>query len=373
MSGALRRLCIVNPFHEGGGAEYQIKCLLEVLVPLQRYEIYYLARHAREGEATQGYRLVRIGSTDRAPRLGYLMDALPLYRALREISPDVIYQRVACGYTGICAYYAKRHGIPMIWHVAHDSDVTPAAFSEGRNPLRPYLEKRAVEYAVRRAARIVVQKAEQRELLRKNYGRDADLIVPNFHPQPRQAIDKTGPLLVVWVANLKRWKQPEIFVRTAKALQGVGAARFVMAGAADSGSGNQEWSAQLMREIRATPNLEYLGQQSHEEINALLARAHVFVNTSVHEGFPNTFIQAWMRAVPVVSLSVDPDGVLGERKVGIHAGTEARLVESVRMLLTDPTLRLEYGENARRHAAAFHSVHNAASLVQLIQSCAAAA
>ena len=32
------------------------------------------------------------------------------------------------------------------------------------------------------------------------------------------------------------------------------------------------------------------------------------VNTSDYEGFSNTFIQAWMRRVPIASLHVDPDG-----------------------------------------------------------------
>jgi glycosyltransferase involved in cell wall biosynthesis len=363
----------VNPFLTGGGAEYQIACLIDALIPLLQYDIYYLARHVPEDCSTAGYRVIRIGTGDRAPRLGYLMDAVPLYRALREIAPDVIYQRVAGGYTGICAYYAKRHHIPLVWHVAHDSDVMPQTLSEGRNPLRPYLEKRSIEYAIPRASCIVVQKVEQQELLRRNYGRDAALVVPNFHPAPTQTLDKSGPPLVVWVANLKRWKQPEIFVRMAKALRDLDSVRFMMAGAADAGSGNQDWNAELMRSIRTTGNLEYLGQQSHEQINELLARAHILVNTSVHEGFPNTFIQAWMREVPVVSLQVDPDGVLACEAVGIRADSEAQLAEAVRLLITAPRQRREYGERAREYAMKVHSMRNAMSLAQLLQSCTAAA
>lgn len=370
MTGARQRLCIVNPFLDGGGAEYQIQCLIEALVPLQRYDVFYLARHVRQGVATPGYDVVRIGSGEHAPRLGYLMDAVPLYRALRSLAPDVIYQRVAGGYTAICAYYAKRNRVPLIWHVAHDSDVTPQALAEGRNPLRPFLEKRAIEYAIPRVDRIVVQKAEQEQLLRRNYGRDADLIVPNFHPDPTEPIDKSGALQVVWIANLKRWKQPEVFVRLANALRGLTSVRFLMVGAPAAGSGDRAWSDGLMRSIAETPNLEYLGPRSHDEVNALLALSHVFVNTSLHEGFPNTFIQSWMREVPVVSLHVDPDGVLGRESVGIHAESEEQLVQAVRRLLTDHVARRECGGRAREYALARHSVKNATPLVQLIQSSA---
>ena len=58
-------------------------------------------------------------------------------------------------------------------------------------------------------------------------------------------------------------------------------------------------------------------------MNRLLARSHIFVNTSTHEGFPNTFIQSWLREVVVVSLQVDPDQVLERQQVGIAAGSEA--------------------------------------------------
>lgn len=368
MSGTLQRLCIVNPFLEGGGAEYQIQCLIAALLPLHRYEIFYLARHVRADASTEGFRVVRIGSGDRPPRFGYVMDAVPLYSVLRGIKPDVIYQRVAGGYTGICAYYARRNDVPLIWHVAHDSDVTPQPLAEGRNPVRAFLEKKAVEYAIRRADRIVVQKGEQQNLLRRNYGRYADLIVPNFHPQPTEAIDKSGPLQVVWVANLKRWKQPEVFVRLANTLRDLKSVKFVMVGAAAAGSGDRAWGDELMRSIAQTPNLEYMGERSHDEVNALLARAHLFVNTSVHEGFPNTFIQSWMREVPVISLNVNPDGVLGRESVGIHAESELQLIQSTRLLLTKPALRQEYGQRAREHAESRHSVRNATALLQLIQS-----
>jgi len=126
------------------------------------------------------------------------------------------------------------------------------------------------------------------------------------------------------------------------------------------------WQDALTRSIDATPNLQYLGRRSHEEVNALLDRAHVFVNTSTHEGFPNTFIQAWMRDVAVVSLGVDPDAVLARKRVGIAAQSEAELADAVRRLLDQPDLRAGYARRGREHAAANHSLGNAKQLVDLI-------
>jgi glycosyltransferase involved in cell wall biosynthesis len=371
MSGRPTRLCIVTPHHaraSAGGSEYQIKCLIDALISQQRYEIYYLARSIDASHRPVGYQIVRIGTRDEAPRFGYTMDAVPLYRALRALRPQVVYQRVACGYSGISAWYARRSGARMIWHVAHDTDVMLQRLDPGRNLVRRFLETTSIEYAIRNADHIVTQTEYQAQLLKQNHKRVADGVVRNFQPEPIEELDKSGTPMVLWVANFKRWKQPELFVALANDLRDLGSVRFVMAGAAASGSGSVDWNASVMRQISAAPNIDYLGPLSQTEINRLFARAHVFVNTSTSEGFPNTFIQAWMREVPVVSLNVDPDHVLSSEGMGILAKSTAALAQTVRGLITDPVRRAEYAVRARRYAMREHSLANVELLTRLIDS-----
>jgi glycosyltransferase involved in cell wall biosynthesis len=292
------------------------------------------------------------------------MEARALYRTLREIDPCVIYQRVACGYTGICASYARRRAVPLVWHISHDAELSPGPLDPGRNVLRSRLERWSVDYGIRHADRIVAQTQHQAQLLRSNYGKEAAAVIPNFHPLPPETIDKQGPLTVIWIANLKPWKQPAVFVRLANRLRGADV-RFVMIGASAKAGSNDSWQQPLLRDIGAAPNLSYLGAKSQEEVNALLAGAHIFVNTSLHEGFPNTFIQAWLRDVAVVSLHVDPDDVLQARGAGILARTEEGLAEAVRKLL-DPRARMELVRRGREHALERHSMRNAEELIGLL-------
>ena len=363
------RLCIVNPFQHGGGAEFQISLLIAALRQADRFDVYYLARHVDPNIRPDGYTVVRIGRNDKVPWLGYVTDLVPLYRALRAIKPQVIYQRVAGGYTGICALYARRQRARMIWHVAHNTDVMPQTLDAGRNVLRRRLEKWSVEYAIRRADRIVVQTRDQAELLANNYGRRADAVIANFHPEPAQQLDKSGPPTVVWIANFKNWKRPDVFVRLAQALSDLRGVQFLMLG--EGLPQSDQGYEPLMQSIAATPNLTFLGRRTQEEVDQYLARASIFVNTSMHEGFPNTFVQAWLRDAAVVSLSVNPDRVLDSDNVGVHAGTEEGLARAVRKLLTDPEARAGYVQRARAHAKSKHSVTNAARLTELIDACAA--
>src|SRR5450631_2702767 len=114
------RICIVTPALHGGGAEYQVALLIEALRRHSRHEIFFLAHQTGGAAAPEGVSVVRIGKGEGAPRFGYLTHLFPLCGALRRIAPHVIYQRVACGYTGICAWYACRSGARLIWHVAHE-------------------------------------------------------------------------------------------------------------------------------------------------------------------------------------------------------------------------------------------------------------
>ena len=167
------KLCIVNPFEHGGGAELQISLLIDALAEAGQYEIHYLTHFVDARETIRNYQITRIGGGGPIPRLGYIMDARSLYRTLSAIDPSVIYQRVACAYTGVCAFYARRRNVPLIWHVAHDTDVTPQIIDPARNILRLRLEKWAVAYGARNTRHIVVQSRHQADLLKTNYARTA--------------------------------------------------------------------------------------------------------------------------------------------------------------------------------------------------------
>ena len=115
------------------------------------------------------------------------------------------------------------------------------------------------------------------------------------------------------------------------------------------------------------PNLRHLGSQPNGAVNELLARSHLLVNTSEYEGFSNTFIQAWLRNVVVVSLTVNPDSVFDDDRYGVCArGSYDELVRAVTRLSEDPSLRERIAARARVLAEESFSDVNIDQLVRVL-------
>jgi glycosyltransferase involved in cell wall biosynthesis len=361
----LKRLCIVAPGHWShvmGGAQYQTLLLVQALAATGRFEVSYIAKFAKPDFRAGDHRLVKIDNNWNRTR-SHALDGLQVLRALREVRPDVIYHRGSTAYSGVAAYYARRAGIRSVWHIASTVDVEPFQPSWSRDlPLR-YLDRKVFEYCLRHPGSVIAQTRDQARSLRENFGREADVVIYNFHPLPERPSVKVEPAEVLWVGNLKPLKQPEHFIRAAAELRDRTNARFIMVGAMQ---GSGRWQRRILSAIRDVPNLTYRGGLPQEEVNRLLDGAAILVNTSIYEGFSNTFVQAWMRRVPVVSLNVNPDDLLSDGSLGAVSGDPRRLAADILRLLTDVPLRESIGERAYRHALDNHSLNNIQRLVSVL-------
>jgi glycosyltransferase involved in cell wall biosynthesis len=352
-----------------GGAQYQAKCIIEELIKTQRYEIFYLARHYDPDYASNGYTLVRYhypGSEIRGSHR-HIIEWSLLPKLLEKIEPDVIYQRVGCSQTGIAAHYALKHRCKMVWHIASESDLGPYRFSPSRLFIYRMVDRFLLNYGIKNATNVIAQTNEQQRLLKVHFKRTASAVIPNLHPYPTEKIKKTKPVKIVWVANLKNVKQPEIFIRLANSFQDLPHTQFIMIGAIQGNERKQKGYLDMMNK---TPSLKYLGQISQETVNAILAESHILVNTSIptHEGMSNTFIQAWLRRTPVVSLNANPDYLLEKKRIGLFSGGSfEQLKKDVRKLVLDDGLREKIGINAQTFANDYYSTKNIEKIISVIE------
>jgi glycosyltransferase involved in cell wall biosynthesis len=349
-----------------GGAEFQAKLFIENLIQSEGIQVYYLARRFDPRLRPKGYRIIQISAGNGIRRYGFFLDSFRLLKLLRKINPHYIYQRVGCGYTGIAAYYARRNDCKMVWHISSDSDVLPLQrIPLGRINL--YIEKKFLEYGVRYSDDIIAQTRSQAEYLKVNYGKSPTEIIPNFHPLPREQINKVNPIKILWISNFKPLKQPEYFIRLARDLGDSHAGILCLMIGAPS-IWHTRWQRSLQKEIDKIDYLEYLGAQSIEEVNTHLAQSHILVNTSRYEGLSNTFIQAWMRRVPVVSLFADPERLLSESFLGFVCGSYDGMLENVIELINNPTLREKIGGAAQAFAFEKYSEKNLTRLIEIVRT-----
>lgn len=364
MKEGKKRICIVTPCHWSGsfgGSEQQISLLLEALTASEKYDITYLAREADPQFKPSGYKIEKIKFRRSTMRVGNMLDAVPLLRKLSQIRPDVIYQRVGGAYTGVSAYYAKKNRCRMVWHIACDTNVQPLSMQtiKSSNVFSRYLEKKVLEYGLENCSSIIAQTAQQAEMLFRYYGKTSK-VIPNFQPVPPVPDKSEWPIKVIWVANLKVKKRPEVFLQLARDFKAYKDVQFLMIGRASGDA----WCRELIASVNDIETLKYLGEKTQDEVNNLLSDSHIFVNTSMYEGFPNTFIQAWMRQVPVVSLDVDPDRIFETNNIGYCAGSYENLRDKLGQLIRDRNLRATMGVSAREHAIKKHSGANIQSIIQ---------
>lgn len=348
------------PFYQGG-AEYQAFLLAEYLS--ENHQIFFVFRdhwHKSNGEKIEygnfvlyPIRPIKIKGVNKP----YIFESYQLYQLIKKISPDIIYVRGANAYLGVAASYAIQHNCKLVWHIASDGDVKPLKIHHIKFVPFDFFDYCAVQYGMNRANYIIAQTRHQGNLFYKLCNRACDAVIGNWHPVPLDCVKQKDNIIVLWIANWKSVKQPEVFVRLASELGGNQNARFIMLGRTDR-------YKELVEKAKKN-DVEVMGEIANEQVNELLARSHILVNTSQQEGFSNTFIQAWLRRVSVVSLQVDPDNILQREQIGFCSGSFEKLVQDTKRLITDQKLRDNMGDKAREYAMKHHSLHNMKQMLQV--------
>ncbi len=141
------------------------------------------------------------------------------------------------------------------------------------------------------------------------------MVIPNgFPPVPPPTAPRQYHL---WIGKANSLKRPELLIELARRFPDE---RFRMICPADVS--NPLWMDKIRRELAEAPNIERLDRVPFEKMGQELARARTLLITSIVEGFPNTLVQALWQGVPVVSLNVDPGGMIAGRGLGVMANDD---------------------------------------------------
>jgi len=310
-----------------------------------------------EGQADEqriaGVRVIKMCRRDRGlPGVRFFHPRwTSLVRAMRRADADVYYQNCGEYVTGQVAAWCRRHHRKFVYSVASDPDVDPAL------PMMKGCRERVLyRYGLRRADRVIAQTRYQQQRLLEGWGVES-VVIPMPCPGPAEvrvprAVPRGGsePPRVLWIGRIGTEKRLEWLLEVAARCPDV---QFEIVGGPYHAE--REYAENLLQRARSLRNVAVHGYVPYDQTPRFYREAALLCCTSVFEGFPNTFLEAWSHAVPVVS-TFDPDGLIAARRLGAVAKDVAGLIAAIEDLLASPQRYTQASRNARRYYLENHTV-----------------
>jgi len=317
-------LCNVVSAERIGGAELQQIHIGKGLLRRGYNVCYITCDYGQEdAEVIDGFVIYKAFKEDVGiPVLRFLYPRLyKIWMSLLKADADIYYCRAAGFMPCILAIFCRLFKKKFIFAAAHDTDFIPSQLLVAN-----WRDKFLYKIGLRHAHHILVQSNTQKELLKRNFGLDAT-VIRNFFISDIVRYDSNKDV-ILWVATIRSWKRPLEFIQLARLFPHE---NFVMIGGKDSSECDLYHTVQ--KECSLLSNIEFIGFQPLSETEKYFDKCKIFINTSEAEGFPNTFLQAWSRGIPVISY-VDPDNLIKIHRLGAVVRSELELAKALRLLLS---------------------------------------
>ena len=335
---------------EIGGAEFQMTLLAKELIA-RGHQVSFVSfeKSNNSSETIDGMKMFN-PFDNKGSGFTYLcpQNVYKLLKTLDKIDADVYIQRATTPLTGFLSFFAKLKNKKFIYSSSSEMDVSDNLTINSLTDLKKVFYK----FGVKHCNCVVCQTENQIDLLDQSINKNGKLI-KNLYPLPKGEYKNNGtsPLKILWVGRIVEEKRPELFLKLAKNFPEL---KFVMIGG--SSDGDIKYYDKIRQSANKINNLEFLGHVPHNQIDGYYRESALLVSTSLNEGFPNTFLEAWGNYLPVVSLGFDPDEIICNYKLGLHSETFEQMVKDVRTLINDKELRKEMGNNSRKYVEKEHDV-----------------
>jgi len=246
--------------------------------------------------------------------------AVKLWRAMRTADADIYLQMGAGSETGLtalgCQFSPRR--AQFVFCLASDADC------QGPLGARKFgVETGLYRYGIKHAGLIISQTQKQKTNLEASFGLPSSII-----PMAVSALDgarERRARSALWIGRLMPEKRFEWLLEAARQCPDI---EFNIAGTPNQPSG---YAAELMSAAARIPNVRAHGRISRTELNNLFQTCGLLCCTSMLEGFPTTFLEAWSCGMPVVT-TFDPDGIVAREGLGRVVTTVDELVAQLRAL-----------------------------------------
>lgn len=335
-----------------GGAELKSVLMGEELAK-RDFNIKFITYNEKiEKRMANGITIIKIYSPN--SNISGLKKELIIWKSLKKANADIYFQ--ASGRGGIIPLFCILHRKKYIKWISSNSDLLLEHIHKNKN--YGLISKIDIYFELKFANKIIVQNQFQKELAEKKFNKKCVLIKNPITIPNNTLINIKNKKTILWVSTIRKLKQPDIFLKIAKEFPDF---KFIMIGGEYIHSKDSEIFEKIKNESKTISNLEFLGFVPHHNIQKYYEESLIFINTSRMEGFPNTFLEAWINCTPVISLNIDPDEVICNMKLGLHSKTFEQMIIDVNTLLHNDDLRNEMGMNAKKYVEQNHDVKKIAN------------
>lgn len=323
-----------------GGAEVDFYNVSKELAKDPRFDIYFLTRDFGQKQI-EIYHDVKVIKTYSGKKDFYhfFKSLNQLYLKLIQINCDIHVTSTFSKEIGLVTLYCSLFRKIHVHRTAHDIEFDKKTIL--RKILRADLNSILYYIGHVNSNFFIVQNKEHKEALKNNFNRDS-IVIKNSHIIPKKSNFERSYIL--WVARGEPWKRPEHFLEIAKMFPNY---NFLMIMSKGSDPALFET---ITTEAKKLDNLSFIPGVRFSEITEYFKRAKIFINTSLHEGFPHVFNLAMNYGVPIISLSVNPDNFIDKNEVGLYSNDDInKLRVDLHSLLSNEQLWENMSDNAHRY------------------------
>ena len=351
-----KKICFVSPENAAllfpefahlsryGGSQVQQHLISNMLY--RKFDTHFVVENIGQGERDLCRDGIKIHTAYKRNRgIRFLRFFHPrwtgLWHAMHRANADYYYQRAAGSLTGIVAMFCKINKKKFVYAMANDNELLKIW------DISQYaLERKLFEYGLKKADCVLVQNTFQQEELGRQYNLKGKLIRNVYHGTISDEIKKEKNYVIV-VSNIQPKKQYEIMLNVAEKLKEI---HFQMIG-----KGEGLYFKKIFSKCNKLSNVKLYTDIKRDELLDKYQNAYLLLHTAKAEGFPNVFLEAWARGIPVVSLKIDPDGVIGKHRLGFVIQNISELIAAVTSLINNRKMRQSMGVNCVKYVKDYHA------------------
>lgn len=317
-----------------GGATVQMYTLAEAFSRRDDVEVFsYIPASVSHSETDRSCHM-------RSFTGGIIARLFHFHRSVRKDKIDVLLQQGLMPATVLLALYCRIMGIKFVFMFASDREVFGLHQTNNRAVF-------GFSLLIKMATMLCVQNTYQQTLVGR-YKVSPILWRMGFHIHEGDHTSRHDDIL--WVARCDAIKQPDFMITIAEQLSPHHSTMICPAV-------DPVFFDEIKKRAEMVHNLSFIPMVPFTKTRDYFSVARVFVNTSVSEGFPQTFIQAVARGVPIVSFQVNPNNFITDFDCGIVCnGSMDTLRDAVALLMENDQVWKEKSANALRYAREYHDI-----------------